>query len=712
MSALPAAAALSASSDDAIATSGRSDTLDDISIEMSTSVYDQSMRMPPPERTREDARPRVAMPEPLMASGVSAFFTYLFEHPAKALEDFRRLDCSRDGALEPKEFARWLAIYSVSEEAAHALFEYIDFDHNGAIQLEELLVVAQQVQQRKLHAEPAVTPLNSGSISELRWWRATSRWLVEYGCGFVWRCPPDLAAAVDHNLPATVLLQPTLTRPASDGCHGTTRTTSRCDGACEPSSGEPSGAPGTGTGASGAGASGTGASGAGAPGGGTSGDGHERLQAHLKSAETLLLAETARAVKRIQKLRDALIVQRLRTSALTTTHRGAAHETELRELTLRHNIMTDLLWQSVQASLVRLEPFAEARDAAADEPSMITSAFLSWEKVAGLGLGVERRLTRSGYGAAVLTFAEGITVLIWALTSPDRRPVPEAACDSGVPSFLAACASVATLCSLSVLLAASSQNVYWMGIAMGFLDPLRAVVPLVTTLARTIAYLRYYVAFAPAGFGVPCRAFAAAYCLTHLFVLTNLVLSDVYLRKAPKIRLACAVHILCNLTVNLGLGPIADLPTRSPANNTSLNQTIDATGIGIIDQNLGLLTGSSCASNIDARSFIRACDAAALLLTLPSMLSTIMRPQALAFTSLPCQLDTMTFYYDREARDQQLNGKERFTHLSNLAARRLHSLRRCELGALVGWEWEGLARKFQKDWVSGLSRRMSRGRGV
>jgi hypothetical protein len=149
MSALPAAAASSASSDpcgDAIATSGRSDTLDDISIEMSTSVYDQSMRMPPPERTREDARPRVAMPEPLMASGVSAFFTYLFEHPAKALEDFRRLDCSRDGALEPKEFARWLAIYSVSEEAAHALFEYIDFDHNGAIQLEELLVVAQQVQ--------------------------------------------------------------------------------------------------------------------------------------------------------------------------------------------------------------------------------------------------------------------------------------------------------------------------------------------------------------------------------------------------------------------------------------------------------------------------------------------------------------------------------------------------------------------------------------
>ena len=318
-------------------------------------------------------------------------------------------------------------------------------------------------------------------------------------------------------------------------------------------------------------------------------------------------------------------------------------------------------------SLVRLEPFSKAEANEAD------TSFMSWTKVAALGLGVEERL---GYGAyaAYLVLLIDVLVHVWALAGDDPIPLSVAVCQTDFRGAFAALSVIVAIGSGAVLACATIKNVYGWGILFGFLSPLSAIVPLLATVCRTVAYIRLYTSFSA---DASCNLWTIAASISHLCVLANLVLSDVFLRRAPRMRLACALHITLNLAVSIYLTPGSE--AGGYYNTTGIN----ATGIAFIDENLQYLLSGASADSGDAQAFILACDQTVLFLTLPSMVTTIMRPQALAFTTLPCQLDTMTFFYDRESRERNLNGKMRYDRLARDLAWNVAKLRRCEWAALV-----------------------------
>ena len=74
-------------------------------------------------------------------TGGDAFFHRLCSNWDAALSDFRRLDASNRVAnhLGPHEFALWMSLFGTPADEARSLFEHLDADGNGALQIEELL---------------------------------------------------------------------------------------------------------------------------------------------------------------------------------------------------------------------------------------------------------------------------------------------------------------------------------------------------------------------------------------------------------------------------------------------------------------------------------------------------------------------------------------------------------------------------------------------
>ena len=591
--------------------------------------------------------------------GAAAFFEALSTQWDVTCEKFKRFDRKNKNINElgPAAFAKWMSIYGTPADGAQRVFEYIDVDHSGSIQLEELLAVAQAHHATAMSSKEGWGVLSKYILDPQRLRKHTRRarrmrlrqglrTTSEFVLAFLWRDPPDLAAATRDTRQLEGLFVSVDEESMSlKDSPSTRRLSISADDAAPPIS-EPS----------------------------TSSqeaniERHAAVFAgHLDNAETELLRQTEALVASMSALRESIEMRRLETKTFGAVYPHLYRTTALRAKILRHHIMTDHLWQALQASLVRLEPYSEA------QASETEVAFMSWTKVAALGLGVEERLRRGAMGAWSLFILEAVPMLMWALFANNGSPLSVAVCESGYEILWSVLALLDVIGSTTVFLFATAGNVYGWGILFGFLSPLSAIVPLLATVCRTIAYIRVYSSFYATN--TACTIWAVAISINHLVVFANLVLSDVFLRRAPTMRLANALHISINLFVSIYLAP-----GTSGAHQMSVN----ATGIAFVDDNLRYLLsgGGPTVAGADAQSFILACDQTVLFLTLPSLLTTIMRPQALAFTTLPCQLDTMTFFYDREQRERELNGKRRYDRLARLAEWNLAKLRRCEFGALV-----------------------------
>lgn len=171
------------------------------------------VRADDPTRLRARAASRGGVP---LVTGGDRFFENLCNHWDNACAKFMRLD-QKSGELDElkaPEFLRWMRVFGTPPEEARQVFEHIDQDGSGSVQLNELLSVAQAYQAAR--SEGLATEawdmvheyVQDHELSKLRRriWRGEVRRMVrtcgEFALGFLWRNPPDLAAALDKSVAA------------------------------------------------------------------------------------------------------------------------------------------------------------------------------------------------------------------------------------------------------------------------------------------------------------------------------------------------------------------------------------------------------------------------------------------------------------------------------------------------------------------------------
>ena len=326
---------------------------------------------------------------------------------------------------------------------------------------------------------------------------------------------------------------------------------------------------------------------------------HGTLSAHLADSEALLAAEARELVDRADRVGEIIRSQRLRSQLMKVTRPQEAAAQELK--LLRQQTMTDLMWTSLQAMHVQLEPFAESArpdapheveaqptsgnkangsrrtsmleavdqavdavdDAAREKPpwlrfapSLNTTYRVQYARYISLCLMVAFfAIDLGAIAAGELSDTEqvddsGNTTLV------PRRPLNVLFCKhSNAPIFLSVLSVTLCLCSLAVLILACHRNVFFLGIAWGYLSPISAILPFVATVIRTIAYINAYTDLPEAFFTSErrssCAVVTVSLSLSHMFIFTTFVLSDLFYCRAPWLRVTLTFTILPYLTVEL-----------------------------------------------------------------------------------------------------------------------------------------------------------------
>ena len=334
----------------------------------------------------------------LLLPGADDFFWKLTNDLPLAFDQFQELDSAdgqSDGSIVLSQFIEWMAMYGTPPGEAETVFNFVDSDQSGSIQLDELVTVAQKA---KAVAEGMSSPGGSASDSpngqpkrgkrgslRLRKKGPCTRRLQgvgELALGFLWREPPDLAALM--NASSGAAHDVSLLRAPQDA--------------------------------------------------------NASLKGHLDESEVRLLEETEKVVASINHLKQAISHARLRTKYFSVASPRSGRSMELREAVLRHTIMTDMLFSSLQGSLVRLEPFeckhasTESKAAAGEMSIRAAMSIHSWTTVAALGVGVEKRIIASAWGAGILLLCVALPVFTWSVMSADEYSrvvsLPSAVCDS------------------------------------------------------------------------------------------------------------------------------------------------------------------------------------------------------------------------------------------------------------------------------------------
>lgn len=177
-------------------------------------------------------------------------------------------------------------------------------------------------------------------------------------------------------------------------------------------------------------------------------------------------------------------------------------------------------------------------------------------------------------------------------------------------------------------------------------------------------------------YGGLCRTLTIVLALSHLILFTTFVLSDMWMRPAPLLRL----YLVSILTVYLAI--------ELYARHTSVIQVEEMEVHGIAQHVLTAL-GSSAADGmlLTTEDFIYKCDFVVIILMASSFTRTVLRPGVCAMTTLPARLDAMIFYFSSEWTNREINGKQRhfaFNDHYNHFKHRLHRLPCCKKAKM--WE--------------------------
>ena len=496
------------------------------------------------------ARASIGLTDVGMEESMLAFFEPFKENLPLAVAMFQNMDRDSTGALSLEEFTAGVRSYDITPEQAKRIFRFVDEDHSGSITISELYAFVSHVQQCQARSEEIIQQeiaVQKAFIGDrvgagMRKWHLRARKKIakrenvcipisKYLVGFFWRIPPALEA---------------------DKTRG-----SIFDDAST----------------------------------------HVSLEAHLAGAEALLAEEARELVERADRVGEIIRQQRLRSQLMQVTRPQEAAALPMQLKLLRQQTMTDLMWTSLQAMHVQLEPFADTARAHAeaqppsDSKSQKTRRGSMAETVEAVvdtahdaprkkprwlrfapSLNTTYRVQYARYISLCLMVAfcafDIGALIAGALNDTEmvledgnttylaRRPLNVLFCKhSSVPILLSVIAVIVCLSSLAVLILACHRNVFFLGIAWGYLSPISAILPFVATILRTIAYINAYTDLPEAFFTSErrssCSVITVSLSLSHMFIFTTFVLSDLFYCRAPWLRVTLTFTILPYLTLEL-----------------------------------------------------------------------------------------------------------------------------------------------------------------
>ena len=405
--------------------------------------------------------------------------------------------------------------------------------------------------------------------------------------------------------------------------------------------------------------------------------GSELLE-HISAAEELLVEAVGESVLRTKRLANCI-----RQVRLATLHMKASNRLEARERRLeleQHYTLTEMLWKSVQGSLVRQQPFS-SRDAWLEfvpntrvytnqrVAQFIAGYMLLWLAVFSIiWLSLEPiggHMLRHN-GTEVVFDDEGERRMLQGSSTDEeseiiRRPLHLFMCDEdlGETAILVNATFSIITCLFSVVVFALSidKNIFWLGVPWGYLHPTQAVLPLFSVLLRTIIVIQVYTNQlyeddddSDIDEKTMCVMSAVGVNLTYFFVFLTFVISDLWLKPAPTLRLYLAAFMATYIGCEI-----------HGRNAYLIMEDVTPTGSSF-DNYLHYFVG---ADNVitDAQVFIRKCDYVVIILMFNGIKNAIMRPTMCTTSTVPCTLENIRFFFRQEWRDRALNGKRRLNRL-------------------------------------------------
>ena len=616
-----------------------------------------------------------------------------------AIQWFELHDTNQDGMLTLDEFARGLSVYGIAADGARSLFEVIRKPHAEAIELHELIDIASNIREKRADA------LKHSDVDHHR-----SKPITEYILSFLWRSVPNLAAetrTAAESIKDIQGLQPlgnSSEYSEDDAGRGAGKRKPRRKSVAEMEGVTIEGLPGgqatnrapwhkfmnrvSSGDAIRKGAFGTPNDSLGSP----SADEHARaaimkhaiaIERSLGRSEAELFGCVEKVVSDVESIAERIRQFRLRMLLAQATHRKATRMGKTASMIADHYAFTDMLWRSLMGSLARLRPLQQRG---------------TWEKIAPFPE-VERNQRYAAVLCAVLLFllltaamswvqhmveesadttyagnswlrngtntssSEELALALGGNTTDWResfmsgqQPINVFLCAAhwgAIPSLSAALSIITLVMSVAIFVLLMRKNVYWIGITYGFLHPTNAVLPLISTLFRTIALLRAYTKLSRERSGASeCVTVSVGLTASYFILFLTFVVSDMWRAPAPGVRLCLATIIAIYLVVEVYMRSVV---------TTILYENISPTGSETFDSLISMVWGGA-----NTHDLVLGCDRTVLLLMLAAFKNTIMRPNECAMAVIPASLETIKFFFEAESENRKIHGRNRLRKLEYL----------------------------------------------